>query len=461
MDGSSRVRFVFEGIGTRGDIAPLIAVGAELARRGHDCHLLTDEAFAPDASAARMRLTPIAGKAFEALPSAGYRFDNYLFPGLAATAGFFRQLAGDRRPTVIINADRYAASNLLCERYEMPACRLYLTPFKLRSLISPPWPLKRQAQGLLGRTYLKHTLPRIYAALDSDVRALDIINRQRRAMDLEPVSTGWYEEPHVRKHIALFPAWYCEPVADWPSGIELAGFPLPRSGGQLPEALNAFIEREGRPVVFTPGTSIVDVEKFFVHARQCCDELRMPGVFLSRHLPGAADRFGSRIMLIDYVELELLLKRSALLVHFGGIGTLARALEAGIPQVIAPLVFDQPDNGHRIQSLGLGRVIEQAELSGQNLATAARLLLDDPVTLKNLGAVKQLLAHTQAVGRCADGIERELTQESSVHGERMQRAFGSAAAQGAASHDLAPTRTAEPRPAAPAMQSEAPSDVSV
>lgn len=460
MNGSNRARFIFEGIGTRGDIAPLIAVGAELARRGHDCHLLADEAFASDATAARMQFTPIAGKTFDTPPSAGYRFDNYLFPGLSAAAGFFRQVAADGRPTIIINADRYAASNLLCERYALPACRLYLTPFKVRSLISPPWPLLRQAQGILGHTYLKHTLPRIYAAMDKDVRALDIINRQRRAMDLDPVSTGWYEEPHVRKHMALFPAWYCEPAADWPSGIELAGFPLPRSAGQLPEALNAFIEREGRPLVFTPGTSIVDVEKFFVHARQCCEELRMPGVFLSRHLAGAADRFGSRILLIDYVELDLLLKRSALLVHFGGIGTLARALEAGIPQIIAPLVFDQPDNGHRIQSLGLGRVIEQTELSGQNLATAARLLLDDPVALKKLGAVQELLAHTQATSRCADGIERELIKESGTNSERMQSAFGGSAAQGAVPDiDLVTPRTAEPRPVA--MQADAPSVVVV
>lgn len=39
---------------------------------------------------------------------------------------------------------------------------------------------------------------------------------------------------------------------------------------------------------------------------------------------------------VDYLDLALVLPRAALLVHHGGIGTTARALEAGVPQIICP-----------------------------------------------------------------------------------------------------------------------------
>ena len=40
--------------------------------------------------------------------------------------------------------------------------------------------------------------------------------------------------------------------------------------------------------------------------------------------------------------------------HHGGIGTTAEALRAGIPQLIVPMIFDQPENAARLRRLGTG-----------------------------------------------------------------------------------------------------------
>ena len=55
-----------------------------------------------------------------------------------------------------------------------------------------------------------------------------------------------------------------------------------------------------------------------------------------------------------YVPFSALLPRCAALVHHGGIGTTAQALRAGIPQLVTPMIFDQPDNAARVKRLGVG-----------------------------------------------------------------------------------------------------------
>src|SRR5206468_3810006 len=121
-----------------------------------------------------------------------------------------------------------------------------------------------------------------------------------------------------------------------------------------------------------------DVEGMLRAAEACCEELGMPGVFLCKYLgAGALPSPSSRLLRLDYVDLGLALERAAMLVHHGGIGTTAQALRAGIPQIIVPRGFDQPDNGRRVEQLGVGRALDRQTLSGPVLAAAARALLAD------------------------------------------------------------------------------------
>ena len=58
-------------------------------------------------------------------------------------------------------------------------------------------------------------------------------------------------------------------------------------------------------------------------------------------LPSGFKAFG-------YLPFSDVLPRAALLVYHGGIGTLAQAVKAGVPQLVVPSAHDQFDNGsHR------------------------------------------------------------------------------------------------------------------
>ena len=47
---------------------------------------------------------------------------------------------------------------------------------------------------------------------------------------------------------------------------------------------------------------------------------------------------------------------------------MAKALAAGVPQLILPLAFDQTDNGVRVKRLGAGNWLKQSRISGRAIA---------------------------------------------------------------------------------------------
>jgi UDP:flavonoid glycosyltransferase YjiC (YdhE family) len=65
---------------------------------------------------------------------------------------------------------------------------------------------------------------------------------------------------------------------------------------------------------------------------------------------------------------EALFQRAAAIIHHGGIGTTARALAAGAPQLIEPYGNDQFYNARQLQALGAGVVVNPHALSAGGLA---------------------------------------------------------------------------------------------
>jgi UDP:flavonoid glycosyltransferase YjiC (YdhE family) len=208
----------------------------------------------------------------------------------------------------------------------------------------------------------------------------------------------------VREQVCLFPDWYCSPPPDWPARVKVLGFPLPAPAGPIPDRVKSFLAAGAPPLVFTTGTGVYDVASFFREARACCALLGRRGLFLSSHLATTPPAEHS-ILQVDYLELGLVLRHCALLVHHGGIGTLARAVEAGIPQIVSPLKYDQFDNAHRVEELGLGARLEREELSARSLAAVAERLLCDDGSGQRLRECCQRLSNEDSVADCATLLE--------------------------------------------------------
>jgi rhamnosyltransferase subunit B len=96
-------------------------------------------------------------------------------------------------------------------------------------------------------------------------------------------------------------------------------------------------------------------------------------VLLTRRREQLPTPLPNSIAWFAHLPLGQLLPHAAGLVHHGGIGTLAEALKAGVPQLITPFAFDQFDNAARLQSLGVADALPAARLRARTLA---RRLLD-------------------------------------------------------------------------------------
>jgi rhamnosyltransferase subunit B len=165
---------------------------------------------------------------------------------------------------------------------------------------------------------------------------------------------------------------------DWPAQFQYCEFPLYDGGvGHLSDEVEAFLAAGPPPVVFTAGSGLVHVKPFVAAAADACRRLNRRGMILSNFgsatndLPDGVRQFG-------YVPLGPLLGRVAALVHHGGIGTLSQALRAGIPQVVTPMAYDQPDNALRLLSLGVARQVPVHAISGRRLADALEHVLNSP-----------------------------------------------------------------------------------
>lgn len=205
-----------------------------------------------------------------------------------------------------------------------------------------------------------------------------------------------YLSPHALQEgvganaLGFFPGWFGP--ADWPDDFAAAGFPLFDDAliPPLPAEVERFLADGPPPVIFTPGSFMRKSAQFFQASLEACQRLQARAIFLTPYADQIPVNLPPSIRHDSYVALQRLAPRGAALVHHGGIGTTAQALRAGIPQLVTPVFFDQPDNARRIAALGVGRPVQayNAAAVAQQLAN----LLDSAAVRQDCARVKDLFA---------------------------------------------------------------------
>jgi UDP:flavonoid glycosyltransferase YjiC (YdhE family) len=176
----------------------------------------------------------------------------------------------------------------------------------------------------------------------------------------------------------MFPPWYGPPQADWAPQIRLTGFPRfdgstgPRT---LDEELLAWC-RSGKPVVaFTFGTAMAHAAPQFRAAVEACELLGVRGVLVTKHAAQLPNPLPPTVRHVPFAPFRALFRHCAAVVHHGGVGTIAEAFAAGVPQLILPIAFDQKDNAIRVKRLGAGDWMRAARATGPRIAELLKRLL--------------------------------------------------------------------------------------
>ncbi len=280
------------------------------------------------------------------------------------------QLAADP-DTVLVANPGVLAARLAYEKLHRPLVSIVLQPWLIPSRYSMP--------TMPGRFHLpRWAPPPIVALYLRGVNALgDLLvgghlNRFRSELELPPVRQifRWWFSP--QRVIGLFPDWYGMPQADWPTQLRLAGFPLfdGRRTAALDPALLEFCRAGQRPIAFTLGTGNVHAPDFFHAAAEACRLVDRRGIFLTQFPEQLPHPPPPHVRHCSFAPFLHLFPQCAAVVHHGGIGTTAKALAAGTPQLILPLAFDQMDNARRVRELGVGDSLQAKRRSAEHLAQA-------------------------------------------------------------------------------------------
>lgn len=379
---------ILNPVGSHGDVHPFIALGLGLTARGHRVTLVTAGPFRRLAERHGFGFRPTVSEAeydqFTADPDLWHPRKSFdvlfarepLARQLRTTFGHVRDLytPGD---TVLVCGSLGIAARLANDALGVPLATVHLQPVALPSVVSPPlFPTLRM------RWWWPYWVRRLlYAAggrFIMDPRIGPPLNALRHELGMPPVRNVWQWKDSPRLVMNLFPEWYAS-APDWPPQCRSVGFlRYDQADAGLSPGLDEFLAAGPPPVVVSLGSAMRTGHRHFAAAAEACRRLGVRGLLLCKGREQVPADLPPGVAHFDYAPFSRVFPRAAAVVHHGGIGTTAQALAAGVPQVVMPLAFDQPDNAARLERLGVARSVPAQRFTADRAVAALSAVLDNP-----------------------------------------------------------------------------------
>lgn len=409
------MRVLVSTAGSHGDVLPYIAIGQEMRKRGHEVILYANPYFREYVTATGLQFVPIStvekysnlfGEFADANPKKALQRvsaelaeickDYYMAIKADAVAG----------QTITIGNSLLFAPRLLRETDGIPCAVVHLAPCVIRSNLKParlvPNWIDTDTPSLLKKAAWWTTDKFFY-----DPYFTKPLNKLRTELGLSPVVNifrSWIHEADCV--VALFPEWFAERQADWPSQIAMTDFPLYDNGAHSPltDELLEFIEAGPAPVAFSAGTANANARNFFDTSVEACRLAGVRGILVSHFSGQIPAQLPPDIVHVAYAPFGTLLPKLSAFVHHGGIGSTSQALRAGVPQLIRPTAYDQFDNSARVVALGVARELLSKQYSAQAVADALSHLTSDANTRHRCNEIATRFARSQTIQTACDAI---------------------------------------------------------
>jgi UDP:flavonoid glycosyltransferase YjiC (YdhE family) len=328
----------------------------------------------------------------------------------------------DQPIDLVITSTFALGAAAMAEATKIPRLTLHMQPICLRSEYDCPLFLPEFSWLSGSPRWVKRLFFRfVDFTLDRLARAP--VNAFRSQLGLPPFRQFYEEAVHGAQGIAaLFPAWFATPQPDWPKNLRQFSFPITLDPKPLPAELETWLAAGPPPVLWTHGSANFDVRHFQSRALATSEKIGARCLLVSLDSPAAPLPPGA--FHISHVRFEDLFPRCAAIVHHGGIGTTAKAIASGVPQLIIPRSHDQPDNAHRIVRLGLGKTLAYRQLDTPRLATTVQELLKSPAIKTRCQEYQSRLLATDSLPALCDWAEslaqREEKESTTEDTERTE-----------------------------------------
>jgi rhamnosyltransferase subunit B len=383
------MRILLAPAGSHGDVHPFVGLGVALKARGHEVHLLTADHFRHHAAdngfddfAATMSEADFQTMTNDPLlwhPRRGLEavFNPAIIrPAIRRTYALIAERYTPGETVVLAGALSHAA-RLANEKLGVPLATIHLQPMALYSVEDPA----RYAAFVGIRRWPRFALRGFYRVGDFLIDRITgpVLNEFRQELGLPRVKrlySTWVNSP--QRILGLFPEWYGS-APDWPPQTRVTGFVrYDQATGGVPPEVEDFLSSGEPPIVFTFGSAMRQGAELFRVSVEACKLLGKRGLLLARGKEQIPADLPPNVMHAEYAPFSNVFSRAAAVVHHGGIGTCAQGLAAGVPQLVVPLAFDQPDNAERLEKLGVGRWIARRKFTPKRAARVLKELLAMP-----------------------------------------------------------------------------------
>ncbi|PSK98434.1 sterol 3beta-glucosyltransferase [Murinocardiopsis flavida] len=360
-------------VGSRGDVQQFLALARGLLAAGHQPVLAAPRRFAPLAAGSGVEFAPLNDEMLAMQDAVAGQGARAAITAARSVRPMLRRLLDDQAALAARPADAvvYHPKSLggpyIAEKLGVPAIAGLLIPLYIPTSAFPSPILPARLPALFNRASW-----RVAAAIEAPYRGT-VRTWRAEALGLHD---GFLPMAELVKAGSVLHAWsphLLPPPEDWPAPAHPIGFwTMPADDTWTPpERLARFLD-EGEPPVYVGfGSSTTgDPEALTATA--------LEGVRLAGRRAVLATGWGALqpgavaddVLVIKEAPHDWLLPRVAVAVHHGGVGTVAAALRAGVPQVVRPFLGDQPFWAARLHRLGVAPAPLRGRLTAPRLAAA-------------------------------------------------------------------------------------------
>jgi MGT family glycosyltransferase len=384
-------RFLFVVPPLVGHILPTVAVGRELADRGHQIawvgHAKTVGPLLPPGA----RLIPVTADC-DGKILAQFRHRPLDLRGAAAFrflwADFLIPLAGSMVPGVAAAVDEFAPDVLVVDQHALAGALVA----RQRGL---PWATSATTSAELIDLFA--TMPRLGAW----TRQL-LADFQRGYAISDPVDLRFSD--HLV--LAFTTSTLVGSVCNFPDHYVFVG---PAMGARTdgPDFPWNWLRRDRQHVLISLGTVNQEIgRRFFATAAEAVAPLadRLQVILVAP--PGLVSSPPEHVLVREYVaQLDLLPHLHAVVSHAGH-NTVCEALAHGLPLVVAPIRDDQPVIASQVVDAGAGIRVHFSRVSATELGNAITTVLDDPSYRAAARRVQASFATAGGADAAADYLEK-------------------------------------------------------
>ena len=409
-------------MGSWGDIFPVVGLARGLGAAGHDVQITASGAYAELVRAEGLGFASVG----PALDFADYASDPKILSGrLGGFVGFAHLFRRFILPTLdrfvddlagaIAGADlvlahpAQVAAPIAAEYVGIRWGTISVFPGLIPTAFAPPAPTRVSlvagpAARALHRaewSIAQFNMARLFDAQ---------VNRARRRLGL-PVRSNCFLAPVTsgRPYLVMASPAVIDRPADWPPNVTLTGFVAwdrPRSFPD-PAGLHEFLSGGDPPVLVTLGaSSSLDPRDFYSDAAAAVTRLGQRALVLTGPTPRRIELPDERqIFSAPFAPLSLVAPRCIAAIHHGGVGTTIELLKAGLPQIVVPRGFDQPQTAARITRLGVGRTLAWRHATSRRLRSELDTLLRADHYRQNAATLQARLAREEGLAKTVRKIE--------------------------------------------------------